>query len=218
MNTIANEDYARRAIKVWMREVMQSKGWSANEWATKSGTSATNITRFLSPTSDIMPSGSTIAKLSRTAGSQPKLNLYAEVRAANACYVPCVHAVTASGFPPVQFWEWIMDEGNGSKDRAVVEGPITGPAFVCDIPDAGMVGRGLLMGDRILVEQVKVKDLISGHLVLAHHEGRAKVMEWQAPLALFRPSPERVTDQDFKPVRVSDIEVYGRVTRLLRDL
>ena len=201
-----------------MRDVMQQKGWSANEWATKSGTSSTNITRFLSPTSEIMPSGATIAKLARTAGSQPKLNLYSELRAANACYAPCVGAVVASGFSPGQLWEWMMDETNGSKDRAVVEGPISGPAFVCDIPDAGMVGRGLLMGDRILVEQVKTKDLIQGQLVFARLNGRAIICEWQAPLAFFRPSPERVTEADYQPVKTADIEVYGRVTRLLRDL
>ena len=212
------DDFARRAIKVWMREVMKQKCWTANEWATKSGTSPTNITRFLTPTSEIMPSGATIAKLSRTAGSQPKLNIYADVRDANACNVPCVHAVVVSGFSHDDFWNWIMDEDNGSKDRAVIEGPVSGPAFVTDVPDAGMVGRGLLSGDRILVEQIKVKELTSGQLVLARLNGRATVLEWQPPLALFRPSPERVNEQDYKPVRTSELEVYGRVTRLLRNL
>lgn len=68
-----HSDYARSAVRVWMRAVMDDRGWTANEWANMAGTSPTNITRFLSPTSKIMPSVDTICKLAMIARTQPNL-------------------------------------------------------------------------------------------------------------------------------------------------
>lgn len=197
---------------------MQQKGWSANEWAVKSGTSPTNITRFLAPTSTIMPSGATIAKLARTAGSQPKLSMYQGYATKNSCTVPCANAVLVAGFEVQEFWKWIMDEHHAPENMAVVEGPMERPAFVCNVPDLGMVGRGLLQGDRVLVEDFKPKELSPGQLVLARLNGRVTILDWRPPLALFHPSPDKSGDAQFQPVKTSELEVYGRVTRLLRDL
>lgn len=66
-------DWARNAVRVWMRQVLEDKGWSANEWATHAGTSPTNITRLLSPLGKTVPSVDTISKLAMVAGSQPPL-------------------------------------------------------------------------------------------------------------------------------------------------
>lgn len=66
-------DPARRAIKVWMRDVLLEKGWCAADWARHAGTSATNITRFLQPEHNVMLSTRTLAKLADAAGSQPSL-------------------------------------------------------------------------------------------------------------------------------------------------
>jgi hypothetical protein len=66
-------EFARNAVRVWMREVMAERNWSANEWATMAGTSPTNITRVLSPTSKVIPSIDTIGKLAAVANSQPAL-------------------------------------------------------------------------------------------------------------------------------------------------
>lgn len=85
-------DNTRRAIKVWMRDVMQQKGWTANEWARRAGTSATNVTRFLSPTSGIVPSAATIVKLSRAAGTQPSLGYLVDRIMLAACFVVSLHA------------------------------------------------------------------------------------------------------------------------------
>jgi len=63
----------RRAIRVWLRQTMQEKGLSANEWATKAGTSPTNITRFLNSDTKFIPSSRTISKLSKVVGTQPGL-------------------------------------------------------------------------------------------------------------------------------------------------
>lgn len=50
---------------------MKDKGMSANEWATKAGTSPTNITRFLNSDTKYIPSSRTISKLSKVVGTQP---------------------------------------------------------------------------------------------------------------------------------------------------
>ena len=52
---------------------MDSHNMSAYEWATKAGTSPTNITRFLKD-SKYMPSSKTLAKLSVIVGSHPYTN------------------------------------------------------------------------------------------------------------------------------------------------
>lgn len=67
------EEIERRTIRVWMREVMQQKRLTPNSWATLSGTSPTNITRFLNSDSKFLPSARTLAKLSKIAGSSPQL-------------------------------------------------------------------------------------------------------------------------------------------------
>ena len=66
------EDFEVKAIRVWMRSIMDVKEWTPNRWATLSGTSPTNITRFLSG-SKFVPSSKTIAKLAAVAGSSPDL-------------------------------------------------------------------------------------------------------------------------------------------------
>jgi len=67
------EEYEVKAIRVWMREILESRDWSANRWATLAGTSPTNITRFLNG-SKYVPSSKTLAKLSYIAGSSPELS------------------------------------------------------------------------------------------------------------------------------------------------
>jgi transcriptional regulator with XRE-family HTH domain len=61
----------RRSIRVWLRQTMKDKGMTANEWATKAGTSPTNITRFLNSDTKYIPSSRTISKLSKVVGTQP---------------------------------------------------------------------------------------------------------------------------------------------------
>lgn len=213
--TIMTDDSSRRAIKVWMREVLQSKDWSASEWARRAGTSSTNITRFLSPTSQIVPSSATISKLARVAGSQPKLNPLESLHVARAWQIPCIGAHMLSGFAPSQLWEYIMDRG-AVLQTISIDGPIDGPAFVADVPATGMSGRGIQPGDRILVERIKRADLQPGHVVLFRHEDAVKIGEWQGSLIIFYPA--NPGDPSFAPVRTTDADVYGRVRRLIREL
>lgn len=214
MNAEPIEDEpGRRAIKVWMREVLQQKGWSANEWARKAGTSPTNITRFLSPTSSIIPSGATISKLARVAGSQPKMSIN-NLNSLQACNVPLLNPILLESFTSKSLWEWLMTPAAQAKVIAV-DGPIDGPAFVVDVPTLGMVGRGIQPGDRILVEKVKAADLKPGHVVLFLHMNQAMIGEWQGSLIVFYPASQ---SPEFAPVRSSGLEIYGRVRRLIREL
>lgn len=207
-------DPSRRAIKVWMRDVMTSKNWTASQWARLAGTSPTNITRFLSPTSDIIPSGSTISKLARVAGSQPKLGALTEVNATSAWHLPIIVPRLLSGFSPAQLWEYLMRPQSPLQTIAV-DSNFNGPAFVTDVSAAGMVGRGIAPGDRIIVENVKRGEIETGHVVLFRHEDQVKVGEWQGSVIVFYPM---VNSPEFKPVRSSEAEVYGRVRRVVREL
>lgn len=68
----------QNAIRVWMRQVMNDKGWSANSWAVKAGTSPSNITRFLKE-GNFTPSSATLSKLAYVAGSQPNFQTSADL-------------------------------------------------------------------------------------------------------------------------------------------
>jgi transcriptional regulator with XRE-family HTH domain len=53
-------------LRMWMLAVMVEHDWNAQQWASKAGTSPTNITRFLNG-SDHVPSYKTLAKLAMVA-------------------------------------------------------------------------------------------------------------------------------------------------------
>lgn len=72
------ERATRNAVRVWMREVLDRHEWSAAEWAHRAGTTPTNITRVLDPSSTIIPSAVVLSRLAKVAGTQP--NLLAFVR------------------------------------------------------------------------------------------------------------------------------------------
>lgn len=97
-------EWSRNAVRVWMREVMAARNWSANEWAGMAGTSPTNITRLLSPTSKCVPSIDTISKLAMVAQSQPPLYPGAKIgeRDALANFCPsCGYDLRGVTQPPV---------------------------------------------------------------------------------------------------------------------
>lgn len=75
-----SSDMARRVVRAWMRSVLETKGWSANEWAKAAGTTPTNITRMLGP-KGALPNVDTLVKLARIARSQPNFLVFGEVDA-----------------------------------------------------------------------------------------------------------------------------------------
>lgn len=212
---MTDDQTLRRSIKVWMRDVMTSKGWTASAWARKAGTSATNITRFLQPTAQVLPSSDTLAKLARAAGSQPRLGTLADLNATRGTPLPIVPLTVVSAYAPMQLWEVVMD-GRSGFDMLLVDTSFDAPAVVTDVFSLGMAARGILPGDRIIVERILKKDVLPGQIVMFNHEGRVKVAEWQHPLLIFHPLGQALTD--FTPIRTSEVEVYGRVRRVVREL
>lgn len=211
---MADDPTVRRNIKVWMREVMASKGWTASTWARKAGTSPTNITRFLQPTATVLPSSDTLAKLAKVAGSQPKLGMISDT-ATPGWHLPYVTLPVISAYAPMQLWEIVMD-GRSAFEMLTVDAPLDGPAVVTDVFSMGMAARGIMPGDRIIVERILKKDVQPGHVVLFLHEGVAKIGEWQPPLILFHPLG--LGSAEFTPLRSAEVEVYGRVRRVVREL
>ena len=127
----------RNAVRVWMRQVMEEKKWSALEWANQAKTSATNITRVLSPVSDIIPSAGTIAKLARVAGSQPNLGAY--------------ERVAARSVRLIGFGQWnVMDQFSGGSILAPTE--VSSSAFAVRIDNTMMNLGGIMSGDVVVVE------------------------------------------------------------------
>lgn len=212
---MTDDNPVRRNIKVWMRDVMASRGWTASQWARRAGTSPTNITRFLQPTASVLPSADTIAKLARVAGSQPRLNPFVEPTANRGWQLPYFPAHVLSAYAPVQLWEVVVN-GNPATEMILVDAPLDAPAVVTDVFSMGMAARGIMPGDRIIVERVGHKDLEAGWVVMFQHDGMTKIGEWQPPLVLFHPLG--VGSSEFKPIRTTDVEVYGRVRRVVREL
>lgn len=77
------------AVRVWMRRVLDEKGWSAEHWARVADTSATNISRFLSQGATL-PTLRTMAKLAAAAGSWPELRGGAPALAPTMSFAPLV--------------------------------------------------------------------------------------------------------------------------------
>lgn len=63
---------ACHAVRAWMAQTLDDKGWSANEWATAAGTTPTNITRLMAGDNKV-PSVETVMKLAGVARSMPDL-------------------------------------------------------------------------------------------------------------------------------------------------
>lgn len=57
-----------KSVSEWMAAVLEERGWTAEEWAQKAGTSGTNITRLLSGTTESVPKLDTLQKLADAAG------------------------------------------------------------------------------------------------------------------------------------------------------
>lgn len=212
---MTDDSTVRRNIKVWMRDVMTAKGWTASAWARKAGTSPTNITRFLQPTATVLPSSDTLSKLARAAGSQPKLGNAIDVIATRGWQLPYVPVTVVSAYAPMQLWEIVMD-GRSAFEMLMVDAPLDGPAVVTDVFGMGMAARGIMPGDRIIVERIQKKDVEAGQIIMFTHEGKVKVAEWQSPLLIFHPLGVGLSD--WAPIRTSEVEVYGRVRRVVREL
>lgn len=183
-------DNESKFIRVWMREVMQQTGMSANEWAVKAGTSPTNITRFLNTDSKFIPSARTIAKLAFVAKSQPSF--------ATSATMSSVPVMNADG----EIVDMIDDPRKG-KVQAFKMGEMTGYGqggiaswdYIVVAPD-----EKLNDGDVILI-----KDKVHGLLCC----------DKAGDLVVFRASNHTRFDE-FKPRKIKNVDVIGKVIQSIR--
>lgn len=190
---------SRNAIKIWLRETMQRKGWSANHWATLAGTSPTNITRFLAPDCKIVPSSDTIAKLAAVAGTQP-----------NLAYQPHVKVETLRS---VQIMRWSEMKGDfeTTKEVHAASVPVSDAAFALEVGDDSMNMAGIMPGDVLLVEPVDRP--ARARTVVVRYGKRVVVGEWQPPYVM-----PRSTNRDHVPVQTNEAVVIGVVKSVTRKL
>ena len=179
-----------KGIKVWMRTFMQQSGMSANEWATKAGTSPTNITRFLNSDSKFIPSARTIAKLASVAKSQPSFGLQAALST--------VPVMNADG----EIVDMIDDPRKG-KVLAFKMGEVTGYGQA-----------GIFSYDYVIVEpNAKIND---GDVILIKDKKRGLLCcDKAGDIVLFRGSDHLKFDE-FKPRKLKTVEVIGKVIQSIR--
>lgn len=173
---------ARNAVRVWMRQVLEEKQWTAADWAKIAQTSPTNITRVLSPTSEIVPSAATIAKLASAAGSQPNLGAY--------------HRQSERTVPLVMWGNWNAMHGKIGSVTAPVG--TTDKAFAVKIQSDMMNLAGILPGDTVIAEPSDWPE--DNRIVLAELKSDgspiiARVMTpWLMPQSSTRHDPHRLED------------------------
>ncbi len=188
---------ARNAIRVWMRQVLEEKGWTAAEWARAANTSATNITRVLSPGSDIVPSSATVAKLAAAAGSQPNLGAYQRIAGRSVALLQWGH------------WDLEMPEGRVISPVELSEG-----AFAVSVDSTAMNAAGIMPGDILICEPPSASwGNLMGETVVGSHDdtpvlGRV-LGEWLMPLSSDRHDPLPIGDVQIRGVVVYSMRRVG---------
>lgn len=195
------DDATRRAIRVWMREVMDSRNWSANRWATLAGTSPTNITRFLSPSCKIAPSAATLTKLIKVAGSQPNLGQQPHLRSVAPNSVPVLSwdLTTRSLVPTGQR---IM-AGEGTSSKAF--------AFICETDAMNL--SGIVAGDIVTVEPTNQISPKLGRILVARYGDTLVMGEYQPPFIV-----PKSTNHTHKIVETTLCTLIGTVVAVTRKL
>jgi SOS-response transcriptional repressor LexA len=203
MNTI-NGDSARNAVRVWMRQVMAERQWSAAHWAKLANTTPTNITRFLSPGCRIVPSSDTISKLAQAAGSQPNLG-----------FVPGAARVAVRVVPVVREGYLIMRDAvsHGTNETVAVASSASDQAVAVLVESDSMNASGIFPDDIIVIEPLEVQPVSKGRIVAAVHEGAVVYAEYQPPVLI-----PRSTNRNHRVVGLNDAEVVGVATQVIRRL
>jgi len=182
------EDYESKAIRVWMRSVMQTRQWSANKWATMAGTSPTNITRFLNG-GKFVPSSKTIGKLSYIAGSAPSLSQTATLDAASRTITLKDH----------------LEQDIGVVTVYNLTGDIVAYKFHRDSPTYGVDPNDIV----VVRKQKKFED---ANVVLFFYEDRLQLgKKINGMNAVYQTRKNRT-------VRLADVRLIGRVVQIVKNL
>jgi hypothetical protein len=183
------EDYESKAIRVWMRNVMENRQWSANKWATMAGTSPTNITRFLNG-GKFLPSSKTLGKLAYIAGSAPQLSQ---------------NALTDATTRTISLLD---SKGNKAGTMTVfnIKGTVRAYRVDFDCPT-----HGIMPNDIIIVRAEKKFE--AGNLVAYFDKGVMGVgTKIEGQNSLFR------NKSAAQFIRMGEIDVIGRVVQIIKEL
>lgn len=188
------EELERRAIRVWMRTVMSTQNWSANEWAVKANTSPTNITRFLNSDATYIPTARTLGKLAYVAGSSPQL----------------VNKGQETGL----IKHPVKNVDGDVVDMIVIEGENV-ECYQLGL-NTGMWGSGISPHSYVVVDRTKFNDLTDGNIILFEDDEHgllcAEVLRFNAH---FRIMNMNVPLADWQPRRLVSLrkKYIGRVTQ-----
>jgi hypothetical protein len=208
-----DEKLTRQAVIAWMKTVLATNEWSAEEWARRSNASATSITRLLKePDTANLPSTDTLAKLARAAGSQPVFAGEAFGRIGNR--VPLIDLPTL-----LRFLKSDVRVQIAMISKLKDEGPTTLVPYKTSVRALSMVvtadtfsGRGIYPGDTITVEPPDVIPCTPGSLVAAVVDNKLGVYLYQPPHLIPHPAGGPI-----EAVLIKDAKVWGRVIHQHRD-
>jgi hypothetical protein len=204
VNATTPNDPVRNAVRVWMRQVMAERQWTAAHWAKLANTSPTNITRFLSPGCRIVPSADTISKLAHVAGSQPNLG-----------FVPGVARVAVRVVPVVREGYLIMRDAaaHGTNETVAVASSVSEQAVAVLVESDSMSASGILPDDIVVIEPLEVQPVSKGRIVAAVYKGEVIYAEYQPPVLI-----PRSNNRTHRVVAVGDAEIVGVATQVIRRL
>jgi hypothetical protein len=187
------------ALRVWMRETLEKRGISAEQWALQAGTSATNITRFLAG-SEHVPSLKTVAKLAASSGTWPALGSGSRALSVSERLIPLVEPadLRAALQGEVSRAGWVGCMGGAGQSAAAFSASAS-------MRLAGSVSPG----DVLILEPLAFRRMHRGSLVVAQDEEGLIVGRFFPPFIMGGEHP--IADLD-------GAEVLGVVIELRRVL
>lgn len=208
------EDAYRREIRVWMRQVLATKRFSAEGWARQAHMAGTTVRRFLNGGPDApTPSLDTIHALSLVAGYGPNLS-FTPMRTkpkAATCEVPLLTPDLAMRLVSRAAYQEAYAEMIQMPKTLVDPGGCSALAYATTVEHSSVNQLGVLPQDIVIVEPVWSVAPKANDMVLIDDLSQVMVMTYLAPYAM-----PRSTDPTYDPRDLDDIALLGVVVELKR--
>jgi SOS-response transcriptional repressor LexA len=202
----------QQSVRRWVRTVMHQQGWSAEEWARRASTTATNITRILAPDNTSLPNADTLARLASVAGSQP--DLVGPNRKVPPTEVPLLdhdQVMELARKKPGERSAYIENLRWELASLQVMFRP-SSTGFAIKVETETLRGRGLLKGDVVIIEPADFSgEDVGVAVVAAVHLKRVGAWLWYPPLLV----PAHESEN---PVAIKDAKILGKVMQIMRQL
>lgn len=208
------EDAYRREIRVWMRQVLSTKRFSAEGWAREACMAGTTVRRFLNGGPDApTPSLDTIHALAAVAGYGPNLSFTAmgTKPKPSKAEVPVIPADLAVRLVSRASYQDAYAEIQQYPRTLVDPGGCSSLAYAVEVEHNSVNQLGVLVGDVVIVEPVWSVAPAPNDLVLIDDMSQVMVMTYLAAYAM-----PRSTDPTYDPRALDDIALLGVVVELKR--